>query len=131
MKPLREQIEYRCVHHRGVHHNETCKAGVNYNDLMRVDELGRTGCMLRLPCGGSTGTTRGHTVEKCDKYHPPTEEEIQAEIDEWERVKQCLMDDVSSCCNAPINKSQVIQDGEHKNHGPRYCSKCKRLVYMV
>jgi hypothetical protein len=38
---------------------------------------------------------------------------------------------VSSCCEAPIDESQVITEGQFKGHGPRYCSKCKRCVYMV
>ena len=37
----------------------------------------------------------------------------------------------SPCCEAPIDKSRVIAEGRHKGHGARFCSKCKKVVYMV
>jgi hypothetical protein len=125
------QNKNRCVHFRAIHYNDSCEAGVNFNELMRVKELGRTGCMMRLPCTGRTGVTRGIPVEPCNKYQPLTEADIQKEIDMLKRAVKCLKDDVSSCCNAPIDKSRVIQRGKHKGHGPRYCSKCKSVVYVV
>jgi hypothetical protein len=38
---------------------------------------------------------------------------------------------LSPCCEAPIDESRVIRDGCYKGHGPRFCSKCGELVYMV
>lgn len=37
----------------------------------------------------------------------------------------------SSCCGAPIDTSHVIPSGRHMGHGPRYCSKCGRCLFMV
>lgn len=132
---LRDQIKDKCVHFTGIPHCDRdankCEAGVNYHALMRVDELGRNGCALRIPCTGSTGITRGEAIEPCEKYQVPTEEEIQAKLDEHQRLIDCLMNHVSQCCGAEINESEVIQDGPHKGHGPRYCSECGKCVFMV
>lgn len=38
---------------------------------------------------------------------------------------------VSPCCNAPIDSSRVITSGRHRGHGPRICSKCKKLLFFV
>jgi len=136
MKSLREQLTGVCKHAAPRmlrDRDECCKAGVNYHALARIDELGRTGCALRFPCGGEKpGTeTRGNVVEKCDKYEPLTPEEIDAEIAEHDREIACLLRGVSRCCEAPIDERAVILDGEHKGHGPRFCSKCGNVVFMV
>ena len=135
MKSLREQIQGRCQHSTGDPNKfdpgVKCKAGVEFYVLANIAEFGRQGCALRLPCHGDTGETRGIPVSPCDKYVPWTEEMIQADIAQWEHVKACLVNEVSPCCNAPIDKSQVIRSGPHKNHGPRYCSKCGKLVFRV
>ena len=135
MESLHDQIKGRCQHStsgpkRG-DPGDKCKADVEYRVLMKIDECGTAGCMLRLPCGGSTGETRGIKVTLCDKYLPVTEDMIQAEVDEWEEVERCLFVGISSCCKAPIDESQVIRTGQHKNHGPRFCSKCKKMVFRV
>lgn len=140
MKTLREQLTGKCRHFNGVprHWNgeweeKSCKAGVRYYDLMRIATLGDAGCICRIPCTGDKpgSRVRTQTVEPCDKYEPMTEEEIQARIDENERFLGCLRRNVSTCCDAPIDESQVIPDGEHKGHGPRYCSQCHKLLFMV
>lgn len=39
---------------------------------------------------------------------------------------------VSWCCQAPIDESRVISaKGRHNGHGPRYCSRCKQLLFRV
>ncbi len=153
MKTLREQLTGKCRYFNGVprhsdidptratdrivEHAEwqtkTCKAGVNYYQLMRIAELGDRGCLCRIPCTGDKpgSLVRGVKVEACDKYTPLTEQDIRAREAEHERLMDCLRRNVSTCCQAPIDESCVIRDGEHKGHGPRYCSKCKKLVYMV
>jgi len=98
---------------------------------MQIDELGREGCMLRLPCRGATGETRGISVNECDRYEPVTEEQIQAELKQWDETKACIFSGISSCCKAPLDESQVITEGPRKNHGRRFCSKCGKLVFMV
>jgi hypothetical protein len=139
MKTLKEQLTGKCRHFNGQLSQGlsdtkiTCKAGVVFYDLCKVKELGLTGSALRHPCGGRKAGSKneGEIVQECTKYSPLTEEEIQAEIEEWEHSKKCFEQGISSCCEAPIDESRVIREGHHEGHGPRYCSKCKRLVYMV
>lgn len=139
MESFRDQIKDRCIHltldsHKGTSDREIlCSAGVSYHEVAKVAELGHVGCGLRTPCGGSKvgSKTNGHKVQPCDKYAQPTEKEIQKEIDEWEHTKDCLSRKVSSCCEAEIDESHVIKSGPCKGHGKRFCSKCKKLVYMV
>lgn len=133
MQSLREQLTGTCKHIASGSHegssdkSKTCLASVSYYELMEIDRLGILGCCCRLPCGGKTGEGISH----CSKYQPLTGAEIQAEIDGWEKSKRCLAEDISSCCEAPIDHSRAIQDGAHAGHGPRYCSKCRKLAYMV
>lgn len=46
-------------------------------------------------------------------------------------INKIFGEKLSSCCNAAIDKSHVITSGRHKGHGPRYCSKCGRCLFMV
>lgn len=67
MKTLIEQHQQWCIHYErkpGMPDREACKKGIVYDDLTRVAELGRTGCMLRLPC------IRSHQDEKERKGQP-------------------------------------------------------------
>jgi len=100
---------------------------------MRVQELGGLGCALRMPCTGrEPGTVvRGQTVVACEHRAFPSEAEVQAEIDEHERLVQTLKAGKSPCCSADIDTRHVIQEGQHKNHGLRFYSECKRVVFMV
>ena len=52
------------------------------------------------------------------------EEEVKQHIEK-------MMKDISPCCDAPLDKSRVITSGRYKGHGPRFCSKCKNVVYFV
>ena len=132
MKSIEDRIRV-CRHHRGQAIYSDCGKGRIYDEVSRKEELGLTGCMIRLPCiGNEPGTIiRGHTVESCDLYEPHTKEEIEAEDKEFQRTVELMKKGLSSCCEAPIDISHVITDGQHKGHGPRYCSKCKRMAYMV
>ena len=135
MESLRDQIKDRCVHSNKppgrIKANQVCRAGVNFYQHMRIEELGYTGCMLRLPCTGNKGSTRGIAVIPCDKYQPPTEEAILAEIAMWEDAIDCMKKGISSCCKAPIDESQVIKEGQYKGHGRRFCSACGKLTSMA
>ena len=130
---IKSQLRGGCRHATSIRDNETCKAGMVYDEIMKRKELGDVGCMVRLPCSGKPvgSITRGHTVQPCNKYDPLTEEEIEQEEREIQEIIKNIASGVSSCCKAPIDESRVIPDGQHKGHGPRYCSKCKKLVYMV
>ena len=71
------------------------------------------------------------------KMVAPTVEDIlkqadrEGKPDKMEWVSDCIMNKVTTCCGAEIDESQVIQDGPHKGHGPRFCSKCGKLDFMV
>jgi len=67
----------------------------------------------------------------CDGYSPLTIEELKDKDVEMQRHMELMRQGLSSCCEAPFDTSQVITEGRHKNHGPRFCSKCKRLCFMV
>ena len=119
MKSLRDQIKGRCVHSTNrapgrIKESYVCGAGVNYYEHMRIKELGYTGCMLRLPCSGDTGSTRGIAV-----------------IASIEEAIDCMKKGLSSCCKAPVDESQIIKEGQYKGHGRRFCSACHKCVSMV
>ena len=136
MKSLRDQIKGRCVHSTNrapgrIKESYVCGADVNYYEHMRIKELGYTGCMLRLPCFGNTGSTRGIAVIPCSLYQPPTEEAIQAEIASVEEAIDCMKKGLSRCCKAPVDESQIIKEGQYKGHGRRFCSACHKCVSMA
>lgn len=138
MKSIREQLTGRCKHvtsepSKYRDKKIKCKAGVSYYELAKIDELGSFGCGLRNPCGGKKpgSIDNGETIQLCEKYESLSEQEIQKRIDDFKRSDRLMMQGLSSCCEAPIDESRVITEGQHKNHGPRFCSKCKKLVFMV
>lgn len=63
--------------------------------------------------------------------NPPFPPKARGEETEVERIERCAALDLSSCCEAPIDYSQVIEKGRCKNHGQRLCSKCRRCLYHV
>jgi hypothetical protein len=126
MKTHRQQLTGKCRHFNGVN-NDNCKADITYDDAIRRKALGDLGCMLRLPCHGD----KSAKILPCGQYSPLTEEEINAEIKEWDEHMDLLMAGRSSCCGAEIDESHAIKDGPHKGHGPRFCSECKKLAFYV
>lgn len=69
--------------------------------------------------------------EECGGYNPLTAEELEKKEAETQRHMDLMRKGLSGCCEAPFDTSQVITKGQFKNHGPRFCSKCKRLCFMV
>jgi len=67
----------------------------------------------------------------CEKFSPYTQQEIEEDKKITDHEIDCLKRNVSSCCEASIDTSQVIKNGSHKGHGPRFCSKCHKCVFMV
>lgn len=67
----------------------------------------------------------------CDAYEAMTEAQVAAKEAARERSMRLLANNLSSCCEAEIDASQVIPSGRHKGHGPRFCSKCRRVVLWV
>lgn len=81
-----------------------------------------------FPCSPSMNLSG---LAACPKYEPKTPEEIAAREAENARMMDLMRRGLSSCCEAPIDERHVIREGPHKGHGPRYCSKCGRCVFMV
>ena len=104
--------ENRCKHFSGIQH-KTCRAGIAYT-LPIVESS--WSCYGRSPCPG---------------YALYTAEEIAAKEAESERFITLLDQGLSACCEAPLDKSRVIPSGKYKGHGPRLCSKCGEVVFIV
>ena len=115
-KSFREKLETRCQYFNGVQHDE-CDNHVIYKDIAPKG-------FKDLPCTTAEGNA-------CQFYKPLSKEEIDKEIADMERTNDLILKNLSPCCEAEIDQSQVIKDGSHKGHGPRYCSKCKKFVYIV
>jgi len=99
-----------CRHFTGIMAKK-CGAGIAYEHPLQVVCIGRPGT--------------------CDSYAPFTAQEIAADEVSNKRDMDLFQKGLSSCCEAPIDTSRVITEGRHKGHGARYCSKCKRLCFMV
>lgn len=125
MKTIKEQHQQWCVHyHResGSPKREACQAGIVYDDLAQVETLGRTGCMLRLPCircNHTESERRGQPLFECPKLQWPTLEESEArekEIREYGQRMRIVEEVI-----APLRK-------EHRNKnwwGVIECPICK------
>lgn len=103
-----------CIHFNGLMNN-FCKAGINYESVA----LDR-----KRPCFGTGGRV-------CERYQHYSTEELRAQENERNRFVELLSRNLSACCEAPIDYSQVIADGPHKGHGRRFCSKCHKVVFTV
>jgi hypothetical protein len=67
----------------------------------------------------------------CSSYEARTEAQVDAEEARQARAFELLGRGLSECCEAPIDESQVISTPPHIGHGPRFCSKCKRVAFWV
>jgi hypothetical protein len=110
-----DQMARTCKHFTGVG-NDLCKKGHAY-DLIRPRVLD--------VCLRKTG------AEHCADHELPTPEEVAADIAETDAILKAIDDGISPCCQAPLDESQVITSGRFKDHGPRFCSKCKQTVFVV
>jgi len=102
----------KCRHFNGVQ-NEMCESKIKYPRPIKD-----------IPCFG-----KGKT--ECEGYVPFTTEELEAKEKEMQRNLDLMNAGLSSCCEAPFDFSHVIPDGQFKGHGPRFCSECKALCFMV
>ena len=80
-----------CVHYQrkpGLPRNEACKAGVVYDELTKVKELGLKGCMLRLPCirRHHDQPDKDYPICECLHLRWPTKEEIEADEKDTEEM---------------------------------------------
>lgn len=126
----KECREKRCVHFTGLPgfagNPDKCKAGVDYRALVGGPD---EGWGARIPC--LPPMRPGLQIVSCDLYQAPTPEELAVEDVEWARVEDLLARGLSPCCESPNDESRVIKTGRHKGHGPRFCSKCGRVAFLV
>jgi hypothetical protein len=98
----------RCRHFTGIQNN-ICEGGLEYPTT-------------DLPCWGE---------HQCGKYSPLTAEELAEKEAQLKRHMELMRQGLSGCCEAPFDTSHVLTSGRFKGHGPRYCSKCKALCFVV
>jgi hypothetical protein len=99
-----------------------CEVGVCYKDVRSDDDIFQG--LQRYPCFGIGADT-------CTRYEPRTPEEIAESEAQAKRRTDLINRGLSFCCEAPIDESHVVKEGRHAGHGPRYCSKCRDLVFLV
>ena len=104
-----KKSDARCRHFNGIQ-NGKCESKIEYPKWRLI------------PCFGEV---------ECDGYSPLNVEELAAKEADHQRHMDLMRQGLSSCCEAPFNVSHVITKGQFKNHGPRFCSKCKRCCFMV
>jgi len=110
MKQQRHDKTKKCRHFNGLI-NEKCEAEVRYKDHS-------ASCCF--------GTTDG-----CISYSPFTAAELLKQQEDIDRHLTLMRKGLSSCCEAPFDTSRVLEAGPYKGHGPRYCSKCGRMCFIV
>lgn len=102
--------EVSCRYFNGIQ-NETCEAGLKYPPWQEC-------------------SCRGKRTD-CPSYARFSAEELSAQEAALQRHVDLIRKGLSGCCEAPFDTSQVITNGQFKNHGPRFCSKCGKLAFMV
>lgn len=114
-----------CQHFTGIQHDR-CKKEIRYSDVRSQNARGPYSfSCIRDERWEQSGKT------ECACYEATTEEQVAEEEAELQRTLSLLSKNLSSCCEAPIDKSHVIVSGQHKGHGPRFCSRCKHVVMWV
>jgi hypothetical protein len=107
----KKRRDSRCRHFNGIQHG-MCESKIKYPANHDV-------------CFGQGGE------DECGGYIPLTTEELAAKEAKIQRSMDLMRQGLSSCCEVPFDTSHVITSGRFKNHGPRFCSKCKCLCFMV
>lgn len=108
---IKQRRDKKCRYFNGTSNGE-CENGIEYPKARL------------LPCFGEGDS-------ECVSYSPLNAEELAAKEAEHLRYIDLTRRGLSTCCEAELDVSQVIPSGKYKNHGPRFCSKCKRLCFMV
>jgi len=118
-RELRRRL--KCRHFEGA--LRQCAAGI-----MPGTPIPCYGTDISLAWGNETNKT---PVDQCPQYCPRTEADLAAEDERRARMLRLMSEGKSACCEAPLDTSRVITSGCHKGHGPRFCSKCGALSFMV
>jgi hypothetical protein len=78
-------------------------------------ERSRNSIFVYFTCGSHQGETF-HQSDYCRRMGKGT---------------KTTLDGLTACCNAELDQSRVITSGRHAGHGPRMCSKCGKVVFIV
>ena len=108
-----------------------CAAGVDRTAMLAAD---RDGLVRRLPCVVPVSVTMGRGRWEplpCVHADYPSPDDVAAEAARDKRSDELRARGLSDCCEAAIDERAVITAGRNKGHGPRFCSACKRCLYMV
>ena len=111
MKSNRDRLKVKCVYFNGTI-NKKCKAGIEYTEQLH-----------ELSCIGRS--------KNCVKYRPHTDKEINEIEARTKNTIRCMVAGISECCHALIDESHVIKEGSYKGHGIRFCSECKKVLFIV
>jgi hypothetical protein len=112
-----------CKHYKGS--QEICGAGIDIRKHVGGPDFGWG---RRMPCNPGSPLCDKLEMVPCDKYEPPTEEELQKDKEETLRMLRLLSEGLSPCCEAPLDKSRLVQKGRYAGSGWVSCSKCKKAV---
>jgi len=112
-----------CVHFAGIG-VERCRKEIEYDSVM-IEAAGR--CAFPCVPPSSIGDLRAECLER----RLPTPEELDAEDARAEREDELLAKGLSFCCEAPLDERRVILEGRRAGHGPRLCSECGKIVFVV
>ena len=109
----------RCRHFNGMI-NDTCNVGVEYISVRDTSTA-----PYGYPC-----FSEGSLL--CEHKQLYSEEELLAQDAQAKLDSELLSKGLSLCCKAPIDNRCVIPPGSpHAGHGPRFCSKCGKIVFIV
>lgn len=111
---LKEKLLLRCRHFNGLQH-KYCDHDVPYPES------------AFKKCFGEKTESKVY----CCYYDPLNEQEAEKEIERHKKEGELLAKNLSICCESKLDTSKVIKEGRFKGHGPRFCSKCGKLVYLV
>lgn len=130
IRTLAEQIGNHCRHFNGIQ-NERCSAGIAYADV-RLDHEPKGVGVVSFPRRSWPCMRNNNPAGAvCASQSFPTSAEVAAEVAEIDIAEAWIDAGRSPCCDAALDESQVITAGRHKGHGPRFCSTCRKVAFLV
>lgn len=109
-------MEHMCRHNNGCLFNATCKAGVNYRQLVGGEDLG---WVMRIPCN-----TKNKTGIECEKLELPSGEElVELERDYSRFIEMIKLAD-------PIAVEMKVKYAEEGGQEVVECPVCKGRLYV-
>lgn len=114
-----------CIHFNGPVHNDTCAADVNYRILVGGYDFG---WLTKTPCIAK------HNVHTCDKYREPTDEEIKADEEAFEKSfagMQKAIATIREKIKANPEFEPVMDDEKQGAAGEIGCPSCGGTLHYV